>query len=107
MILSTKLANRKDADSFFLSLPKKQQSIHNNYQHPEANLCGFDAPRREKAHENHLTVLRDTAEQNMTTLRQTNKRKVQELNAEIQRFEIEMKEMEEVENMRSLLQSSD
>lgn len=32
----------------------------------------------------------------MTTLRQTNLRKLQELNAEIQRFEIEMKEMEEV-----------
>lgn len=43
-----------------------------------------------------MTVLVDTAEQSMTTLRQTNKRKVQELNAEIQRFEIEMREMEEV-----------
>lgn len=32
----------------------------------------------------------------MTTLRQTNLRKLQELNAEIQRFEIEMREMEEV-----------
>lgn len=52
--------------------------------------------RREKAHENRMTVILDTAEQNMTTLRQTNKRKVQELNAEIARFEIEMREKEEV-----------
>lgn len=43
-----------------------------------------------------MTVLRDTAEQEMTTLRQTNLRRLQELNAEIQRFEIEMREMEEV-----------
>ncbi|CAN0114387.1 unnamed protein product [Ascophyllum nodosum] len=50
----------------------------------------------EKAHENRLTVIRDTAEQEMTTLRQTNLRRLQELNAEIQRFEIEMREMEEV-----------
>ncbi|CAN0150885.1 unnamed protein product, partial [Hapterophycus canaliculatus] len=50
----------------------------------------------EKAHENRLTVLRDTALQEMTTLRQTNLRRLQELNAEIQRFEIEMREMEEL-----------
>ena len=50
----------------------------------------------EKAHENRLTVIKDNAEQEMTTLRQTNLRRLQELNAEIQRFEIEMREMEEV-----------
>ncbi len=50
----------------------------------------------EKAHENRLTVIRDTALQEMTTLRQTNLRRLQEVNAEIQRFEIEMREMEEL-----------
>eukprot|EP00904_Undaria_pinnatifida_P009746 jgi/Undpi1/5901/HiC_scaffold_2.g01175.m1 len=50
----------------------------------------------EKAHENRLTVIKDNAEQEMTTLRQTNLRRLQELNAEIQRFEIEMREMEEL-----------
>lgn len=50
----------------------------------------------EKTHENRLTVLRDTALKEMTALRQTNLRRLQELNAEIQRFEIEMREMEEV-----------
>lgn len=44
-------------------------------------------------------MLRDTAEQEMTTLRQTNLRRLQELNAEIQRFEIEMREMEEVSTL--------
>ena len=56
----------------------------------------FASVTSEKAHENRLTVIRDTAEQEMTTLRQTNLRRLQELNAEIQRFEIEMREMEEV-----------
>lgn len=57
------------------------------------HMCANDS---EKAHENRLTVIKDTAEQEMTTLRQTNLRRLQELNAEIQRFEIEMREMEEV-----------
>lgn len=57
----------------------------------------------EKAHENRLTVIRDTALQEMTTLRQTNLRRLQELNAEIQRFEIEMREMEEVSLLDGLL----
>ncbi|CAM9895390.1 unnamed protein product [Ectocarpus sp. 12 AP-2014] len=57
----------------------------------------------EKAHENRLTVIRDTALQEMTTLRQTNLRRLQELNAEIQRFEIEMREMEELARGKAIV----
>lgn len=64
--------------------------------HPQRALVNAFPTSSEKAHENRLTVIRDEAEQEMTTLRQTNLRRLQELNAEIQRFEIEMKEMEEV-----------
>eukprot|EP00640_Fibrocapsa_japonica_P004179 CAMPEP_0113942274 /NCGR_PEP_ID=MMETSP1339-20121228/8014_1 /TAXON_ID=94617 /ORGANISM="Fibrocapsa japonica" /LENGTH=224 /DNA_ID=CAMNT_0000946669 /DNA_START=1 /DNA_END=678 /DNA_ORIENTATION=+ /assembly_acc=CAM_ASM_000762 len=47
----------------------------------------------EKSHENKLIVLRDNATQELEVIRKTNARKLQELNAEIQRHHVEVEEM--------------
>ncbi|CAM9611177.1 unnamed protein product, partial [Heterosigma akashiwo] len=47
----------------------------------------------EKQHENKIVVQRDAATQELEVIRKTNARRLQELNAEIKRYEIELAEM--------------
>uniref|UniRef100_A0A7S2V726 Band 7 domain-containing protein n=1 Tax=Fibrocapsa japonica TaxID=94617 RepID=A0A7S2V726_9STRA len=55
----------------------------------------------EKSHENRLVVLTDTATQELEVIKKTNARKLQELNAEIRRHQIEVTEMMEAARGRA------
>lgn len=59
---------------------------------------------QEKTHENRVRVLNDDAEQKLTAILKGNSRKIQEIEAEIQRFEIERAEMEDAARGRAQVQ---